>query len=128
MGYPCRYLFALYSVFHFYFVYFITGTADKESLEGCHGQRYLYIFVVLFLIIYGVCFIMRRALAFGARVRGLDHCAMCTAQRLWRAVGPFELYEHLWRTCLAGTADRVEITPDPVYMCTLWMHRKCQLS
>ena len=59
---------------------------------------------------------MRRALAFGARVRGLDHCAMCTAQRLWRAVGLFELYEHLWRTCLAGTADRVEITPDPVYV------------
>ena len=53
---------------------------------------------------------MRGALAFGARVRG------------------FELCEHLWRTCLAGTADRVEITPDPVYMCTLWMHRKRQLS
>ena len=48
---------------------------------------------------------MRRALAVGARVRGLDHCAMCTAQRLWRAVGLFELYAQWMRTCLAG-ADR----------------------
>ena len=47
VGYPCRYLFALYSVLHFYFVYFITGTADKECWEGCHGQRiciYLWFF------------------------------------------------------------------------------------
>ena len=60
-GYPCRYLFALYSVLYFYFVYFITGTADRESWEGCHGQRFCIIFLVLFLIIYGVCFIVRRA-------------------------------------------------------------------
>ena len=59
-GLPMQiYLFALYSELYFYFVYFITGMADKESWEGCRGQI-LYIFVILFLIIYGVCFIVRR--------------------------------------------------------------------
>ena len=61
-GLPMQiYLFALYGVLYFYFVYFITGTAGKENWEGCRGQRfYIYIFVVLFLVIYGVCFIVRR--------------------------------------------------------------------
>ena len=40
VGYPCRYLFALYSVLYFYFVYFTTETADKESWEGCRGRRF----------------------------------------------------------------------------------------
>ena len=26
------------------FVYFITGTADKESWEGCHGQGFCIIY------------------------------------------------------------------------------------
>ena len=32
---------------------------------------------------------------------------MCTAQRIWRAVGLFELYAQWMRTCLAG-ADRAD--------------------
>ena len=40
-------------------MYFITGTADKESLEGCHGQIFCIV-IVLFLSIYGVCFIVRK--------------------------------------------------------------------
>ena len=40
-GLPVQiYLFALYSVLYFYFVYFITGTADKEIWEGCRGKRF----------------------------------------------------------------------------------------
>ena len=30
-------------VYCFYFLYFITETADKESWEGCHGTEILYI-------------------------------------------------------------------------------------
>ena len=63
VDYPRRYLFALYSVLYFYFVYFINGTADKESWEGCHGQGFV-LFIVIFLIIYGTYFTMR-----GARMR-----------------------------------------------------------
>ena len=33
---------------------------------------------------------------------------------------PFELYEHMWRTCLDSAADRADITPPPhpVSVCT----------
>ena len=56
----------------------------------------LYIFIVLFLISYGTYFIMRRALAFGARVRGLDDCA---AQRFRGAIGDSKWNTHMfsWR-------------------------------
>ena len=56
----------------------------------------LYIFIVLFLISYGTYFIMPRALAFGARVCGLDDCA---AQRFRGAVRDFEWHTHMfsWR-------------------------------
>ena len=101
-------------MFAFYFYWLglrdIRGRMPRK-LGRVSWTEILYIFVVLFLIIYGTYFIMRRALAFGARVRGLDHCARCTAQRLWRAVGLFELYEHMWRTCLDSAADRADITP-----------------
>ena len=40
VDYPCRYLFALYSVLYLYIVCCITGTADTESWEGCHGQGF----------------------------------------------------------------------------------------
>ena len=46
-------------VYCFYFLY-ITGTADKESWEGCHGTEILYLFIVLFLIIDRTYFIVRR--------------------------------------------------------------------
>ena len=39
----------------------------------------ILLFVILFLIIYGVCFIMRRALAFGARFRSLRNVHRPTA-------------------------------------------------
>ena len=46
-GLPCIVLFFLFCVFYH-------RNADKESWEGCHGQRFFYfIFIVLFLIIYG---------------------------------------------------------------------------
>ena len=112
-------------MFAFYFYWLglrdIRGRMPRK-LGRVSWTEILYIFVVLFLIIYGTYFIMRRAIAFGARVRGLDHCARCTAQRLWRAVGLFELYEHMWRTCLDSVADRADITPHPhrhpVSVCT----------
>ena len=40
-------------------MYFITGTADKESWEGCHGQVFCIIYSpVFFIIIYVFYFIM----------------------------------------------------------------------
>ena len=53
-------------------------------------------FIVVFLISYGTYFIMLRALAFGARERGLDDCA---TQRFRGAVGDFEWNTHMfsWR-------------------------------
>ena len=83
----------------------------------CHGQRFLYIFIILFLICYGTYFIMRRALAFGARVRGLDDCA---AQRFRGELGIL----NGTRTCLAGTSCK----SDQYSVCMRWMYRTCQLS
>ena len=77
----------------------------------------LYMFVDLFLIIFRTYFIVRRALAFGSRVRGLDYCA---AQRFRRQLGIL----NGTRTCLAGASCR----SDTVYVCTRWMYRTCQLS
>ena len=77
----------------------------------------LYIFVVLFLIIYGTYFIVRRALVFGARVGGLDYCA---AQRFHGQLGIL----NGTCTCLAGAGCR----SDTVSVCTRWMYRTCQLS
>ena len=58
------------------FVLFVE-TADKESWEGCHGRRFCIYLKLYYLFIYGVyyIFIVRRALATWARVRGLDYCA-----------------------------------------------------
>ena len=81
----------------------------------------LYIFVFLFLTIYWTYFIMRRALAFGARVRGLDHCAMCTAQRLWRAVGLLNCTSTCGaRVWIAPRIGRIlPPPPHPVSVCTI---------
>ena len=32
-----------YATILVHFVYFITGMADKESWEGCHGQEFILI-------------------------------------------------------------------------------------
>ena len=40
--------------------------------------------------------------------RSLRHVHRPTA---FAGQGPFELYEHMWRTCLASAADRADITP-----------------
>ena len=39
VSYPCRFSY-LHCIVYFYFVHFITGTADKKSWEGCRGQRF----------------------------------------------------------------------------------------
>ena len=70
------------------------------------NRDFVYIYCPIFNYLWGV---LLSAGHTDTRLSRLDHCATRTAQRLSRAVGPFELYEHLWCTCLA--------TPDPVYVC-----------
>ena len=38
----------------FYFVYFITGTDDKESWKGCHGQVFCIIYDLIFNYVWGL--------------------------------------------------------------------------
>ena len=60
-GLPMQiYLFALYSVLYFYFVYLSPGRLIKTIGRDVVDRDYIYIFAVLFLVIYGVCFIVRR--------------------------------------------------------------------
>ena len=37
-------------------VYFITGTADSESWEGCHGQRYCIIYSPIYYYLCGLLY------------------------------------------------------------------------
>ena len=86
--YPCRYLFALYSVL--YFLYFITETADKESWEGCHGTEILYIYIYIYSAIFnclGVYFIVCSGTGPWARVRSFR---LLRGPTVSRAFGEFE--------------------------------------
>ena len=64
-------------------MFFITGTADKESLEGCHGTEilyiyiyiYIYIFIVLFLIVQASILLCVAAPGRGREYAVLDYCA-----------------------------------------------------
>ena len=109
-----------------YIVYFILCILSPGRLikkfGGMSWTEILYIFIVLFLIIYGTYFIMRRALAFGTRVRGLDHSAMCTAQRLRRTVGLLNCTSTCGaRVWIAPRIGRIlpPPPPHPVSVCTL---------
>ena len=78
-------------VYCFYFLYFVTETADKESWEGCHGTEILYIYSAIFNCL-GVCFIVRsgtgpRATGPWARVRSFR---LLRGPTVSRAFGEFE--------------------------------------
>ena len=74
-------------------VFFITGTADKESWEGCD---YLFgdfvSFMVLFVSTCVVYFIMRRA---SMRDWVLDHYTSALSNCF---SAPFEVCDRRWRT------------------------------
>ena len=46
-------------------MFFITGTADKESLEGCHGQTFCIIYNAIFNYQFDLFYCARRAGATG---------------------------------------------------------------
>ena len=83
----------------------------------------LYLFVVLFLIIFRTYIFVRRALAFGARVRGLDHYATRTAQRLSRERALLNY------TSTCDALVWLAHPPPPHSLCLyLWMCRTCHVS
>ena len=67
-------------------MFFITGTADKESLEGCHGQTFCIIYNAIFncLMVY---FIVRSGTGPWARVRSFR---LLRGPTVSRAFGEFE--------------------------------------
>ena len=74
-----------------FFNFFITGTADKESWEGCHGRGFCIIYgpVLSTCVVY---FIMRRA---SMRDWVLDHYTSGLPNCF---SAPFELCDRRWRT------------------------------
>ena len=79
-------------VYCFYFLYFITETADKESWEGCHGTEILYIYIYIYSAIFnclGVYCIVRSGTGPWARV-GLRSFRLLRGPTVSRAFGEFE--------------------------------------
>ena len=77
-------------VYCFYFLYFITETADNESWEGCHGTEILYIYIYIYSAIFnclGVYFIVRSGTGPWARVRSFR---LLRGPTVSRAFGEFE--------------------------------------
>ena len=48
-------------------MFFITGTADKESLEGCHGQTFCIVYNAIFNYQFDLFYCARRAGATGRK-------------------------------------------------------------
>ena len=88
-------------------------------------DRYFVLFIVLFLIIYGVCFMVPSGAAAGLK------CIIKINARHASGFGRFRailesLYVRSAPVLLA--ASRADITPDPVYVCPRWKNRKCKIS
>ena len=72
-------------------------------------RYFVYIYSPIFNYLWGLFYCPQGTDAWMSR---LDHCATRTAQRLSRALLNCTS-TCLWRTCLAGAADRADITPPP---------------
>ena len=113
-------------VYVFYFVYFITGTLIKKvGRDVMDRDFFLYIFIVLFLIIYGTYL-----LCAGHRGGSVPFNRSLRYAHRPTAFGWFAIFGIiLWteRTCFASS-DSGGNYPDPVYVCTRLMLRKCRVS
>ena len=93
--------------------------ANKCIISDVMDRDFVYIYSPIFNYLWDLLYYAwgTRLWSASARFRSQRNVHRPTALA---DSGPFELYEHMWRTCLDSAADRADITPppNPVSVCT----------